>query len=36
MCLKDLAELKASYDAAIAENTSMSDELIAEREKVVS
>ncbi|MEK8179494.1 hypothetical protein WMW71_03995 [Flavobacterium buctense] len=33
--LKDLAELKATYDAAIAENTSMSDELIAERDKVV-
>ena len=33
--LKDLGELKATYDAAIAENTSMSDELIAEREKVV-
>ncbi|WP_284652624.1 hypothetical protein [Flavobacterium terrisoli] len=33
--LKDLSELKATYDAAIAENTSMSDELIAEREKVV-
>lgn len=33
--LKDLAELKTTYDAAIAENTSMSDELIAEREKVV-
>lgn len=33
--LKDLAELKSTYDAAIAENTSMSDELIAEREKVV-
>lgn len=33
--LKDLEELKATYDAAIAENTSMSDELIAEREKVV-
>ncbi len=32
--LKDLAELKATYDAAIAENTSMSSELIAEREKV--
>lgn len=32
---KDLQELKATYDAAIAENTSMSDELIAEREKVV-
>ena len=33
--LKDLEELKATYDAAIAENTSMSDELIDEREKVV-
>ena len=33
--MKDLAELKSTYDAAIAENTSMSDELIAEREKVV-
>jgi myosin heavy subunit len=33
--LKDLESLKTSYDAAIAENTSMSDELIAEREKVV-
>lgn len=33
--LKDLQELKATYDAAIAENTSMSDELIEEREKVV-
>lgn len=33
--IKDLQELKATYDAAIAENTSMSDELIAEREKVV-
>jgi DNA repair exonuclease SbcCD ATPase subunit len=32
--LKDLAELKATYDAAIAENKSMSDELIAERDKV--
>lgn len=32
--LKDLAELKTSYDAAIAENTSISDELIAERDKV--
>jgi DNA repair exonuclease SbcCD ATPase subunit len=32
--LKDLAELQSTYDAAIAENTSMSDELIAEREKV--
>ena len=34
--MKDLGELKARYDAAIAENTSMSDELIAEREKVVN
>lgn len=33
--LKDLEELKATYDAAIAENTTMSDELIDEREKVV-
>lgn len=33
--LKDLQELKATYDGAIAKNTSMSDELIAEREKVV-
>lgn len=32
---RDLEDLKKSYDAAIAENTSMSDELIAEREKVV-
>lgn len=34
--LKDLEELKSTYDAAIAENTSMSDELIQERDKVVS
>lgn len=33
--MKDLNELKATYDAAIAENTSMSEELIAERDKVV-
>ena len=33
--MKDLENLKASYDEAIAENTSMSDELKAEREKVV-
>ncbi|RZJ70119.1 hypothetical protein [Flavobacterium sp.] len=33
--MKDLQALKATYDTAIAENTSMSDELIAEREKVV-
>jgi uncharacterized protein (DUF3084 family) len=34
--MKDLEELKATYDAAIAENTSMSEELIAEREKVAN
>lgn len=34
--LKDLQELKATYDAAIAENTAMSEELIQEREKVVN
>jgi light-regulated signal transduction histidine kinase (bacteriophytochrome) len=33
--LKDLQELKATYDAAIAENTSMSEELVVERDKVV-
>ncbi|MEI7508514.1 MAG: hypothetical protein WCJ62_03525 [Flavobacterium sp.] len=33
--LSDLQKLKATYDVAIAENTTMSDELIAEREKVV-
>ncbi len=33
--MKELQELKATYDAAIAENTSMSDELIQERDKVV-
>ena len=33
--MKDLQALKSTYDAAIAENTTMSDELIAEREKVV-
>ncbi|HEY6142100.1 MAG TPA: hypothetical protein VIV55_01550, partial [Flavobacterium sp.] len=33
--MNDLKELKATYDAAIAENTSMSEELIAERDKVV-
>lgn len=32
--MKDLEKLKATYDAAIAENTSMSGELIAERAKV--
>jgi cell division protein FtsB len=34
--LKDLEELKATYDAAISENTSMSEELIKEREKVLN
>ncbi len=34
--MKDLEALKTTYDAAIAENTSMSDELIAEREKIVN
>jgi regulator of replication initiation timing len=34
--MKDLSDLKTTYDAAIAENTSMSDELIAERDKVVA
>ena len=34
--MKDLQELKATYDAAIAENTSMSDELTQERDKVVN
>ena len=34
--MKDLEALKATYDAAIAENTSMSAELIAERDKVIS
>ncbi|MBF6607332.1 MAG: hypothetical protein ITG00_01180, partial [Flavobacterium sp.] len=33
--MKDLEALKATYDTALAENTSMSEELIAEREKVV-
>ena len=34
--MNDLQELKSTYDAAIAENTSMSDELILERDKVVN
>lgn len=34
--MKDLQDLKATYDAAIAENTSMSEELIKERDKVVN
>lgn len=33
--LRDLEQLKETYDKAIAENTSLSDELIVEREKVV-
>ncbi len=33
--VKNLEELKTTYDAAIAENTSMSDELKIERDKVV-
>lgn len=36
LVMKDLQELKATYDAAIAENTSMSDELVKERDKVVN
>ncbi|WP_306350278.1 hypothetical protein [Flavobacterium sp. '19STA2R22 D10 B1'] len=32
--LKDLETLKATYDTAIAENTSLSSELVAERDKV--
>ena len=32
--MMDLENLKTTYDAAIAENTSMSDELIQERDKV--
>lgn len=36
LVLKDLQDLKTTYDAAIAENTSMSDELIIERDKVVN
>jgi myosin heavy subunit len=33
--MKDLADLKAHYETAIAENKSMADELIVERDKVV-
>lgn len=33
--MKELQDLKTTYDAAIAENTTMTDELKAEREKVV-
>ena len=32
--MKDLEELKSTYDAAIAENTSMSDELIQQSGKL--
>lgn len=35
LVMKDLQGLKTTYDAAIAENTSMSYELIIERDKVV-
>ncbi|WP_291103880.1 MULTISPECIES: hypothetical protein [unclassified Flavobacterium] len=34
--MKDLQELKTTYDTAISENTSMSEELIKERDKVVN
>lgn len=33
--MQDLEDLKSKYDTAIAENTTMSDELTAEREKVI-
>ena len=36
LVMKDLQQLKTTYDAAIGENTSMSDELIKERDKVVN
>ncbi|OCB74859.1 hypothetical protein [Flavobacterium crassostreae] len=36
LALKELLELKATYDVAIAENTSLSEELMQERDKVVS
>ncbi|MDD5150140.1 MAG: hypothetical protein PHC28_06600 [Flavobacterium sp.] len=36
LVMKDLQDLKTTYDAAIAENTSMSEELIKERDKVVT
>ena len=36
LVMKDLQDLKTTYDSAIAENTSMSDELIKERDKVVN
>ena len=34
--MKDLNDLKTTYDAAIAENTTLSDELITERDKVIA
>lgn len=34
--MKDLQTLKTTYDAAIAENTTMSEELIQERDKIVA
>ena len=34
--MKDVQTLKTTYDAAIAENTSMSEELIQERDKIVA
>lgn len=34
--MKNLQDLKTTYDAAISENTSMSDELTQERDKVVN
>lgn len=34
--MKDLQDLKATYDAALSENTSMSEELLQERDKVVN
>jgi hypothetical protein len=35
LVMRDLQDLKTTYDAAIADNTSMSEELIEERDKVV-
>ena len=35
LVINDLTALKLKYDAAISENTSMSDELVIERDKVV-
>lgn len=36
LVMKDLQDLKTTYDAAIAEKTTMSDDLIKERDKVVN